>query len=87
MNFSLFGCTAIKKMKKELLNFLKINSRWLQSGIILLLLGYICLSWNTISSKQLSESIFAWNKLILAPILLFAGYALIGIAIMIEPEK
>ena len=74
-------------MKKELLNFLKINSRWLQSGIILLLLGYICLSWNTISSKQLSESIFAWNKLILAPILLFAGYALIGIAIMIEPEK
>jgi hypothetical protein len=69
-------------MKGPTLNFVKLNVRWLTAGIILVILGYILLGWNTDSSKLSNLSVFAWHKITLAPIMLLLGYLSIGIAVM-----
>ena len=74
-------------MRQKSLNFLKINRKWLLSGVITLTLGYITMGWNIPTNNQIGTNIFAWHKLTLAPILLITGFILIGISIMIEPEK
>jgi hypothetical protein len=74
-------------MNGQALNFLKLNSRWLTAGIILLILGYIILGWNSTGSKSFEAGVFAWHKLILAPVVLLLGYSMIGVSIMFPLKK
>lgn len=74
-------------MKSPVLNYLKLNIKWLVAGIFCLLLGYVILAWNPDGSKSYEETVFAWHKLTLAPIILLSGYVLIGISIMIRPKR
>lgn len=73
-------------MKGQTLNFLKLNIRWLVVGIFLLLLGYIILAWTPVG-KSYEDTVFAWHKLTLAPIVLLSGYFCIGLSIMIKAKK
>jgi len=70
-----------------MLNYLKLNIKWLFAGIFLLILGYIILGWNSPDKKTYEETVFAWHKLTLAPIFLLTGYLFIGISIMIRSKK
>jgi uncharacterized BrkB/YihY/UPF0761 family membrane protein len=72
-------------MKKQQLKILKINYKWFIAGIFLLLLGYIILSLNG-NAKTWDESIYAFHKITLAPILLIIGYVCVGCSIML-PRK
>jgi len=74
-------------MKGQTLNFLKLNIRWLGLGIFLLILGYIILGWSASGNKSYEETVFAWHKLTLAPIILLMGYAMIGLSIMLRKKN
>jgi hypothetical protein len=74
-------------MKDHMLNYLKLNINWLIAGIFLLILGYIVLGWPASANKSYEETVFAWHKLTLAPIILIAGYVCIGVSIMIRSKK
>jgi hypothetical protein len=74
-------------MKGQTLNFLKLNIRWLGLGIFLLILGYIILGWGASGNKSYEETVFAWHKLTLAPIILLIGYAMIGLSIMLREKN
>jgi hypothetical protein len=74
-------------MKNPVLNYLKLNIKWLVAGIFFLLLGYVVLAWNPAGNKSYEETVFAWHKLTLAPIILLSGYVFIGISIMIRPKR
>lgn len=67
-------------MKNNSLNYLKLNIKGLSIGIFLLILGYTILGWQ-------SNSSFAWHKMVLAPLLLFIGYATTGLSLMILPKE
>jgi len=73
-------------MNGQSLNFLKLNTKWLIAGILLLLLGYIVLGW-TSSHASFEERVFAWHKMTLAPILLLSGYIFIGVSIIVRSKK
>jgi len=72
---------------KESLNFLKLNVKWLGIGILLLLLGYVVLGWNSASAPSFETRLYAWHKVTLAPFLLLLGYICIGISIMVSSKK
>ncbi len=74
-------------MKGQSLNFLKLNVRWLAVGVILLILGYVILGWNSASVKSYEETVFAWHKLFLAPVILLLGYSIIGLSVMLQSKK
>lgn len=74
-------------MNGQSLNFLKLNIRWLLSGILLLVLGYIALGWTATGATSFEERTFAWNKVTLAPFILILGYVFIGVSIMIRSKK
>ena len=74
-------------MKGQSLNFLKLNVRWLGVGLILLILGYVVLGWNSSSAKSYEETVFAWHKLFLAPVILLLGYLIIGLSLMLQAKK
>ena len=74
-------------MKEDMLKFHKLDIKWLSAGIILIILGFIILGWNNSGVKTYEQQVFAWHKLTLAPILLLAGYALTGFAIMKKTGK
>ncbi|HEY4786003.1 MAG TPA: DUF3098 domain-containing protein [Bacteroidales bacterium] len=71
-------------MKHSLLNYLNLNIKWLLAGIFLLILGYIILAWTPSGNKSYEETVFAWHKLTLAPIILLTGYVCMGVSIMIK---
>jgi hypothetical protein len=73
-------------MKNETLKILKINYKWLIAGIFLVILGYLILSINT-GNKPYEQTVFAWHKLTLAPIILIGGYFSIGFSILTSKEK
>jgi hypothetical protein len=74
-------------MKSQTLNFLKLNIRWLAIGILLLILGYIILGWDNTNNRSYEETVFAWHKLTLAPIVILFGYAIIGLSIMHQKKS
>jgi hypothetical protein len=74
-------------MKAQSLNFLKLNIKWLSSGIFLLILGYAVLGWNPSVNKSYEETVFAWHKLTLAPIILLIGYLMISLSIMLQEKN
>jgi len=73
-------------MKAPLLNFLKLNVKWLVAGIVFLILGYIILAWSPAGTKSYVNTVYAWHKMTLAPIILLLGYVMIGLSIM-RPSK
>jgi hypothetical protein len=74
-------------MKTSMLSFLKLNIKWLAAGIIFLVLGYIILAWSPSgNNKSYIDTVFAWNKMTLAPIIILIGYVMIGLSIM-RPSK
>ena len=73
-------------MKGVVLNFHKLNTKWLIPGILLIILGYIIMAWD-IQGVSAGANVYAWNKLTLAPIILLLGYIVIGVSIMIKPGK
>jgi len=89
MNLFNLRCTEVKIdfMKDKSLNYLKLNIRWLITGIFLLILGYVVLGWTPSGHKSYEETVFAWHKLTLAPIILLTGYVCIGLSIMIRTKK
>ena len=89
MNLFEVACTEVKigVMKDKSLNYLKLNIKWLITGIFLLILGYVILGWNASGNKSYEETVFAWHKLTLAPIILLVGYVCIGLSIMIRTRK
>jgi len=74
-------------MKGKILNRFKVNSKWLITGIILLLSGYAIMGWSAASALPYEARVFAWHKLTLAPIILILGYVAIGLSIMLTPTK
>ncbi len=74
-------------MKGQTLNYLKLNIRWLVLGIFFLILGYLILGWNASGNKSYEETVFAWHKLTLAPIILLMGYTMIGLSIMLRKKN
>lgn len=72
-------------MATQPLKILKINKIYLICGIILVILGFIFLKY-TPMEKSWENQVFAWNKMVLAPITLVLGYVLIGISIF-KPSK
>jgi len=77
----------IPEMKGQSLNFLKLNIKWLVVGLFLLILGYLVLGWNPGGNKSYDETVFAWYKLILAPVIILLGYSIIGLSIMLQAKK
>ncbi len=73
-------------MKHQPLNFLKIHIKWFLAGIFLLILGYVILQIN-LEGKTWEQTVFAWHKLTLAPVILIAGYVFIGLSIFIPAKK
>jgi len=71
---------------KTMLSFLKLNVKWLAAGIFFLVLGYIILAWSPTGNKSYIGTVFAWNKMTLAPIVILIGYVMIGLSIM-RPSK
>jgi hypothetical protein len=80
MNLLFLACTG--KENESMLNFVKLNVKWLAAGIILLLLGFMVMGWNTPGAPDTELQVFAWHKITLAPVMLMAGYVCIGIAVM-----
>ena len=74
-------------MKGQTLNFLKLNPRWFAIGILLLILGYLILGWNKAGPGLYEQSVFAWHKLILAPLVILSGYTSIGISVMFREKS
>lgn len=73
-------------MSDNSLKIHKINNKWLIAGIILLILGYTILSYTPHNSSYV-KTVFAWNKLTLSPIVLFAGYLFLGLSIALPNKK
>lgn len=69
-----------------MLNFLKLNIRYLVVGLFLIILGYIIMAWD-IPNVTGGANVYAWHKLTLAPIILVLGYITIGISIMVKSSK
>lgn len=74
-------------MEENMLNFHKLNIRWLVAGIFLLILGYIILGWTPSGNLSYTEIVFSWHQLNLAPVIILSGYLLIGISIMVRTKK
>jgi uncharacterized membrane protein len=72
--------------KKHVLNYLKLNTRYLVIGIILIISGYGIMAWNSPANLSYEARVSAFHKITLAPIVLIIGYIAIGLAIMI-PTK
>jgi hypothetical protein len=72
-------------MENPLLNNLKINAKWLFSGIFLLILGYVLLLIGH-EGKSYVQTTFAMHKILLSPFALVAGYFCLGMSIL-KPGK
>jgi hypothetical protein len=73
-------------MTGTVLNFLKLNTRWLIIGVLLIILGYIIMAWDVPGALAETKA-YAWHKLTLSPLVLLLGYIAIGVSIMIKPGK
>jgi Protein of unknown function (DUF3098) len=73
-------------MKDQVLNFSKLNIKWLLVGLFLLVLGYVILGWGSVG-KSYEATVFSWHKMTLAPIILLLGYVTIGFSIMHQSKK
>lgn len=73
-------------MKGVVLKFLKLNIRWLIVGVLLIILGYVIMAWNS-TGTHAEDEVYAWHKLTLAPIILLLGYIVIGVSIFMKPGK
>jgi drug/metabolite transporter (DMT)-like permease len=75
--------SATNKSAGSLLPLGRRNYLWLLIGIAVLCLGYFLLGVDKkfIDAAQFSISLYV------APIVIFAGYGLIGYAIMLNPDK
>lgn len=61
----------------------KTNYKLLIAGIAVIVLGYILMSGGgTDNPNQFNPEIFSFRRITLAPLILLAGYGLVGYAIM-----
>jgi hypothetical protein len=67
-------------MTEQPLKILKLNIKWVLTGIIILILGYIILSIN-LETSSYENKVYAWHKMTLAPITIIAGYIILGLSI------
>ncbi len=74
-------------MKGKVLNYFKVNVKWLLVGIILILSGYVIMGWNQGGTLSYDARVFAFHKITLAPIILIMGYVVIGLSIMLPSKQ
>ncbi|TXC85106.1 DUF3098 domain-containing protein [Luteibaculum oceani] len=61
----------------------KSNYKLLIAGIVVIVMGYILMSGGgTDNPNQFNPEIFSFRRITLAPLILLAGYGLVGYAIM-----
>ncbi len=68
--------------------FTKKNYTLLIAGIVLLIIGYITLSGGgTKDPNQFSEALFDTRRMVVAPIILMLGYAVVAYAILLKEKN
>ncbi|MBI4944844.1 MAG: DUF3098 domain-containing protein [Bacteroidetes bacterium] len=74
--------------EKATFAFGKDNYRMLLIGIVIVAIGMICMiSSASDDPKKMSETIFDFQRLTLAPILIIAGYVVVLFAILKNPKE
>lgn len=66
--------------------FRKMNYILMGVGVLLLLIGYICLSGGKVPDEVFDGEIFNTRRIVVAPILIFLGLLVEVVAIMWHPK-
>lgn len=71
------------KKKEDEMVFSWTNYKWILGGVLLLVIGFVLMAGGGSDNPEVfnSEAIFSWRRIILAPIVVLAGFGVVGYAI------
>lgn len=72
-----------KEKKGEEMVFLWANYKWMLAGVGLLILGFVLMAGGGSTNPEVFdyEAIFSWRRIVLAPIVVLAGFGVVGYSI------
>ena len=72
-----------KEKKGEEMVFSWANYKWMLAGVGLLILGFVLMAGGGSTNPEVFnyEAIFSWRRIVLAPIVVLAGFGLVGYSI------
>ena len=69
--------------KGEEMVFSWTNYKWMLGGVLLLVLGFVLMAGGGSDNPEVFnyEAIFSWRRIVLAPIVVLAGFGVVGYSI------
>lgn len=80
--------TREKKATEEMV-FSWANYKWMLVGVVLLVVGFVLMAGGGSSDPNVfnAEEIFSWRRIGLAPIVVLAGFGVVGYSIFKKDKK
>lgn len=78
-----------KNKKEEEMIFSWMNYKWMLGGVVLLVLGFVLMAGGGSSDPNVfnAEALFSWRRIVLAPIVVLAGFGVVGYSIFKREKK
>lgn len=78
-----------KNKKEEEMVFSWTNYKWMLGGVLLLVLGFVLMAGGGSSDPNVfdAEALFSWRRVVLAPIVVLAGFGVVGYSIFKKDKK
>ena len=72
-----------KKQKDEEMVFSWSNYKWMLGGVLLIIVGFVLMAGGGSNDPELFnyEAVFSWRRIVLAPIVVLAGFGVVGYSI------
>lgn len=72
-----------KENKSEEMVFSWANYKWMLIGVVVLIVGFVLMAGGGSADPEVFnyEEIFSWRRIVLAPIVVLAGFGLVGYSI------
>ena len=72
-----------QKQNDEEMVFSWSNYKWMLGGVLLLVVGFVLMAGGGSADPEVfnSEALFSWRRIVLAPIVVLAGFGVVGYSI------
>lgn len=81
--------TKTKEKASEDMVFSWANYKWMLVGVVLLVVGFVLMAGGGSNDPEVfnAEEIFSWRRIGLAPIVVLAGFGVVGYSIFAKDKK
>lgn len=81
--------THKNEQKGEEMVFSWNNYKWMLGGVLLIILGFVLMAGGGSSNPEVfnGEALFSWRRVVLAPIVVLAGFGVVGYSIFKQDQK